>query len=128
VEPVWLEQHLEEEDLRIVDVTIQVRLKPFPWMRSGKREWKRSHIPDAAFADMRKLSDPGSPARTFTLPGADWFAAQMSRLGIGDDTRVVLYDARESMWAARLWWMLRRDPSQQIAASTWDRRVHAFRP
>ena len=32
------------------------------------------------------------------------------------------------IFRARLWWMLRRDPSQQIAASTWDRRVHAFRP
>jgi thiosulfate/3-mercaptopyruvate sulfurtransferase len=31
----------------------------------------------------------------------------MSRAGIGDAVRVVIYDARESMWAARLWWMLR---------------------
>lgn len=31
----------------------------------------------------------------------------MGRLGIGDGTHVVLYDARENMWAARLWWMLR---------------------
>jgi thiosulfate/3-mercaptopyruvate sulfurtransferase len=34
------------------------------------------------------------------------FAAQMGQLGIGDHTRVVVYDARETMWAARLWWML----------------------
>jgi thiosulfate/3-mercaptopyruvate sulfurtransferase len=107
VESDWLEHHLDDEDLRIVDVTIQVKLKPFPWMRSGKREWKRGHIPGAVFADLRKLCDPNSPARTFTMPDADWFAAQMSRLGIGDGTRVVLYDARESMWAARVWWMLR---------------------
>lgn len=31
----------------------------------------------------------------------------MRRLGIGDGARVVIYDARENMWAARLWWMLR---------------------
>ncbi len=41
------------------------------------------------------------------MPAADWFAAAMSRLGISEGTRVVLYDARESMWAARVWWMLR---------------------
>jgi thiosulfate/3-mercaptopyruvate sulfurtransferase len=107
VEPAWLEAHLEDTDLRILDATIQVKLRPFPRMRSGKREWKRAHIPGAAFADLRKICDPQTPARTFTMPDADWFAAQMGRLGIGDRTRVVVYDARESMWAARLWWMLR---------------------
>ncbi len=107
VEPEWLEQHADEPDLRIFDVTIQVRLKPFPHMRSGKREWRRAHIPGAAFADLRRLCDPGSPARTFTLPSPEWFSAAAGRLGITQDSRVVLYDARESMWAARLWWMLR---------------------
>ena len=107
VEPAWVEEHLEDEDLRILDVTIQVRLKPVPWMRSGRREWRRAHVPGAAFVDLRKVCDPNSPARTFTLPNAEWFSAAMGRVGVGDGTRVVLYDARESMWAARLWWMLR---------------------
>jgi thiosulfate/3-mercaptopyruvate sulfurtransferase len=31
----------------------------------------------------------------------------MGALGVGDDTRVVLYDAGGSAWAARVWWMLR---------------------
>ena len=31
----------------------------------------------------------------------------MSRHGVGDGTRVVLYDGFMNMWAARLWWMLR---------------------
>jgi thiosulfate/3-mercaptopyruvate sulfurtransferase len=107
VEPAWLEEHLADDDLRIIDATVQIRLRPVPWMRSGKREWKRAHIPGAAFADLRRICDPNSPARTFTLPDPAWFAAAMGRLGIGDGARVILYDARESMWAARLWWMLR---------------------
>ena len=107
VEPAWLEEHLGDGDLRIVDATIQVKLKPFPRMRSGKREWKRAHIPGAAFVDLRKVCDPNAPGRTFTLPDAQWFAAAIGQLGIGEGMRVVLYDARESMWAARLWWMLR---------------------
>ena len=28
-------------------------------------------------------------------------------LGVGDDSRVVLYDGNNSAWAARVWWMLR---------------------
>ena len=31
----------------------------------------------------------------------------MGALGVGDDTKVVLYDANGSVWAARVWWMLR---------------------
>ncbi len=107
VEPGWLEAHLDDPDLRIIDATVQVKLWPFPRIRSGHRGYKRSHIPGAAFADLRKISDPNARSYTFTLPSAEWFAEHMGRLGIGDGTRVVLYDARENMWAARLWWMLR---------------------
>ncbi|QSX30757.1 sulfurtransferase [Shewanella cyperi] len=107
VEPEWLEQHLNDPDLRVVDATVQVKLWPFPRVKSGRREFQRSHIPGAAFADLLEISDPQRPSYTFTMPTADWFADQMGRLGIGDGTRVVLYDGRENMWAARLWWMLR---------------------
>ena len=108
VEPAWVEEHLADPGLRIVDATVQIKLRPFPRMRSGRREFRRAHVPGAVLADLRRISDPQRPARTFTLPGADWFAAAMGRLGIGEGMRIVLYDARESMWAARLWWMLRK--------------------
>jgi thiosulfate/3-mercaptopyruvate sulfurtransferase len=42
-----------------------------------------------------------------TMPTAEWFAARAGALGIADDSQVVVYDRRENMWAARLWWMLR---------------------
>ena len=106
VDPAWVDTRLGD-DLRIFDVTVQVKLKPLPHMRSGKREWKHGHVPGAGFADLRRICDPHAPSRTFTLPEAGWFAQAMAGLGIGDEDRVVLYDARQSMWAARLWWMLR---------------------
>jgi thiosulfate/3-mercaptopyruvate sulfurtransferase len=31
----------------------------------------------------------------------------MGALGVGDDSRVVLYDTSYTAWAARVWWMLR---------------------
>jgi thiosulfate/3-mercaptopyruvate sulfurtransferase len=107
VETKWLEEHLYDPDLRIIDATVQVKLWPFPRVISGKRNFKRRHIPGAAFADLLKISDPKARKRTFTMPSADYFANSMSRLGIGDNMRVVIYDERENMWAARLWWMLR---------------------
>ena len=107
VEPSWVQSRLADEATRIFDVTVQAKLKPFPHMRSGRREFKHGHVPGAGFADLRRICDPRAPARTFTMPEAEWFAEKMGRLGIGDENRVVLYDARESMWAARLYWMLR---------------------
>lgn len=96
VEPEWLEKHLDDPDLRIVDATVQVKLWPFPRIRSGRREFKRSHIPGATFADLLKISDPQRSSYTFTMPTAEWFADHMGRLGIGKGTHVVLYDALSS--------------------------------
>ncbi len=107
VETDWLEDHLDDPQIRIVDATVQIKMWPFPRIRSGRRGWKRAHVPGAAFTDLRKLSEPGAPVYAFVMPSAERFAAEMGRLGIGPGVRVVAYDARESMWAARLWWMLR---------------------
>ncbi|HKN92601.1 MAG TPA: rhodanese-like domain-containing protein, partial [Acidimicrobiia bacterium] len=43
----------------------------------------------------------------FMLPPPGQFSAVMSALGVGDGTRVVLYDSLMNVWAARVWWMLR---------------------
>ena len=107
VETDWLEKNLDDPNIRVVDATVQVKLWPFPYVRSGKHKFKRRHIPGAVFADLLKISDPKSPRRTFTMPSKEHFANHMSHLGIGEGTRVIIYDERENMWAARLWWMLR---------------------
>ncbi|TDQ25712.1 sulfurtransferase [Tenacibaculum caenipelagi] len=107
IETEWLEKHLGDDNLRIVNATVQVKLWPFPRILSGKRNFKKRHIPGAVFADLLKISNPNSPKRTFTLPTAAHFAECMSKLGIDEGVRVVIYDERENMWAARLWWMLR---------------------
>jgi len=44
---------------------------------------------------------------SFALPTPERFRAAMSALGVGDDSRVVLYDGFNSVWAARVWWMLK---------------------
>ena len=104
----WLRARMGDRALRVFDATVQVnRLLGVPVVRSGRRDWRRAHVPVSGFADLRALSDPRRPRRTFTLPTAEQFAAEMGRLGVTDGTEVVVYDARENMWAARLWWLLR---------------------
>ena len=105
----WLAEHLDDDDLRVLDCTVILEAAEGGGFRavSGRSRWAEGHIPGSGFADLIvDLSDPSSPLR-FTLPTAERFAAGMGRLGVGVGTRVVLYDRRLNMWAARLWWMLR---------------------
>jgi thiosulfate/3-mercaptopyruvate sulfurtransferase len=76
-------------------------------VESGRGKWQEGHIPGAGFVDLPgELSDRTSNLR-FMMPPAAQFAEAMSRAGVGNGVRVVLYDRFVNMWAARIWWMLR---------------------
>ena len=105
----WLSEHLDDPDLVVLDCTVLVQPGGDDGFSivSGRAAYEEGHIPSAGFADlMGDLSDGDSPFR-FAVPAPEQFAAAMSALGVGDDSRVVLYDASGSAWAARVWWMLR---------------------
>ncbi len=105
----WLSQHLDDPDLVILDCTVLVEEDDQGNVRtvSGKSNFDTGHIPGAGFADlMGDLSDPDSKLG-FAVPTPEQFARVMGALGVGDDSRVVLYDASGTVWAARVWWMLR---------------------
>ena len=108
VSAAWLSEHLDDPDLRVIDPTMQINRVAFlPTIRTGLREYRRGHVPGSTFLDLFDLHDPGRPRMTMTAPSAEHFAAVLGGLGVGTDSRVVLYDRRESMWAARVWWLLR---------------------
>jgi thiosulfate/3-mercaptopyruvate sulfurtransferase len=105
----WLRQHLGDADLVVLDATVIVQPDEGGNLRAtnGRDNYESGHIPTAGFADlMGDLSNPDSPLQ-FGLPSPEQFAAAMGRLGVGDESRVVLYDTMGSSWAARVWWMLR---------------------
>jgi len=41
------------------------------------------------------------------MPSENQFGEAMEALGISNDSRVILYDRRMTMWATRVWWMLK---------------------
>lgn len=105
----WLREHLNDPDLRVLDCTVHlVRGEGGGYERkSGRADWEQAHVPGSVFADLiDDLSDPDS-ALSFTRPSAERFARAMERLGVGDASTVVVYDSRDSMWATRVWWLLR---------------------
>ena len=112
IETGALEASLGMRGLRIVDCTTW--LKPAepgddaPYrVVPGRAEYDAEHIPGAVFLDIQgTISDPDTRLR-FMAPTAERFADAMGGLGIGDESRVVLYSAGSIMWATRVWWMLR---------------------
>jgi thiosulfate/3-mercaptopyruvate sulfurtransferase len=76
---------------------------------AGARAWQAGHIPGAIHADLeRDLSAPVTPKTgRHPLPPIDAFVATLSRWGVTGATQVIAYDAGNSAYAARLWWMLR---------------------
>ena len=102
VSAAWLEEHLGDDGLVVVDSR---------WSLDGgpaRAAFDDAHIPSAVFADLDvDLSAPASTdAGRHPLPTPDAFADAMARLGVGDDSRVVVYDDAGGVIAARLWWML----------------------
>ena len=110
VSTIWLEQHLGEADLRIVDASWFMPASG----RSGAEEFRAAHIPGAVFLDIDELSDQADPA-PHMLPSARAFGAAMERLGIGRDDRIVVYDNSPIHTAARGWFMLRHFGARNIA-------------
>jgi thiosulfate/3-mercaptopyruvate sulfurtransferase len=77
--------------------------------QAGKKAYQEGHIPGAIYVDLdQDLSGPktGKNGR-HPLPSAQVWAQTKSRLGIDSNTLVVAYDNQGSVYASRLWWMLK---------------------
>ena len=86
-------------------------------VNAGLTSYLAGHIPGSHFADLdRHLAGQktGSNGR-HPLPGRAALASFFRECGVGLDTMVVAYDARDSMYAARLWWLLRWLGHTQVA-------------
>jgi thiosulfate/3-mercaptopyruvate sulfurtransferase len=105
----WLAEHLGDPDLVVLDCSVRVEQDGSGGFRSvsGKADYEAGHIPTAGFADLLGDLSDGNSSYQFAMPTPEQFVGAMGTLGVGDDTRVVLYDSFGSGWAARVWWMLR---------------------
>ena len=109
----WLAANLGSHDLVVADATFYPAIPGSP-AGDPRAEYEAAHIPAAVFMDLREIADRDSPLPSM-LPPAEQFAAAMTALGIGDDTRIVLYDRSPYRTAARAWWMLRAFGKRDVA-------------
>ena len=97
----WLAQELGASDLRVVDASLFLPADN----RNPQADYEATHIPGAVFMDLAEIVDASSPL-PMMLPKAEKFASRMQSLGLGDGSRIVLYDNSPYKSASRAWWML----------------------
>ncbi len=105
----WLAEHLGETDLKIIDGS---------WRMPGNGDaidnYNAQHIPGAVFFDIDAIADKSTDL-PHMLPSPAQFEAAMGALGISDRDRVVIYDEKGLMSAARVWWTFRAMGHKQVA-------------
>lgn len=82
-------------------------------LRTGKEQYQNHHIPGAVEANLFELSDPEADLPFTVAKHADFIRA-LEKLGISNNTHVVIYDSgpqvgvefSASIWAARLAWQM----------------------
>lgn len=95
VDTDWVADHLDDPTVRLVDV-------------SSKREvYEEGHLPDAVYVDWQKgLTDPENPVKG-QVPTKAQAEALWSQLGIRNEDTVALYDDTNSLFATRVFWVLK---------------------
>jgi thiosulfate/3-mercaptopyruvate sulfurtransferase len=113
VEGAWLQEHLNDPNLRIVDC-------------DTRDAYRKAHIPGAVFPSDTFLKNPDD--RRFVMT-PEQFAAEMKSLGINDDTFVVAYD-QAAQTATRMWWALNYygHPNVRVLNGSWLQWVAEGRP
>jgi thiosulfate/3-mercaptopyruvate sulfurtransferase len=76
---------------------------------AGRAAYLAEHIPGAVYAHLdHDLSSAITPdSGRHPLPDPEAFARTLSSWGVTAQTQVIAYDADNSAFAARLWWLLR---------------------
>src|ERR687887_1535182 len=113
-ETEWLAAHLDDPQVRVVDMRGYVRTvdlgdgRQVSTYAGAADDYAAGHIPNAIYLDWtRDIVDPDDPVPVQVAP-PERFAAELGRRGIGDDHLIVAYDEHPAaQFATRLWWALR---------------------
>jgi thiosulfate/3-mercaptopyruvate sulfurtransferase len=98
----WLQQELGAPDLRIVDASYYLPAQK----RDADAEYVAGHIPGAVRFNHDKISDHSSNL-PHMVPSPEYFAAEVGKLGISENDRIVVYDGPGIFSAPRIWWLFR---------------------
>jgi thiosulfate/3-mercaptopyruvate sulfurtransferase len=109
VTPAWLQEIFFEFRVRTIDAS---------WYLPGENrnpyeEYKKEHVPGAVFFNIDTIADITTDL-PHMLPSEAAFAAAVSKLGIKNDSLIVVYDTKGIFSAARVWWMFKVFGHQKV--------------
>jgi thiosulfate/3-mercaptopyruvate sulfurtransferase len=117
VSPEWLQEHLGEPQLKVVD------LRWYLDGRSGRAAYDGGHIPGAVFVALEDIGAEEGAGR-HPLPTRKRFEAAMRHADVDNADGVVVYDDVAGSVAGRLWWLLRA--FGHAAAAVLDGGIQAW--
>ena len=106
----WLIENINQPQLRVVDASWYLPSAG----RNPMSEYADAHIPSAVFFDIDEIADLNSEL-PHMLPNSEKFSMRVRKLGLGDGTRIVVYDGSGLSSAARVWWMFKAFGHDDVA-------------
>lgn len=103
VDVEWLHDHLDHPQLVIFDGSWHMPATH----RDAYEEWQHEHIKNARFFDFDRVICAPDAELPHMMPDADTFTREAQKLGLNEDSVVVIYDSLCMFTGPRVWWMLR---------------------
>ncbi|KQB04415.1 sulfurtransferase [Vibrio metoecus] len=101
VTALWLQQHLHDPNLVILDSSIEFQIPT-----ESEKDWVNK-IPNSQRFDYDKVfCDPDSPL-PHMMPSEERFNTLARKLGINQDSFIVVYDNSGTFASPRAWWMFK---------------------
>jgi len=103
VSATWLWKHIDDKDLVIIDCRFSVYDSEY-----GKKNFPLGHIKNSIFCDLDKevVGIPEKHGGARPLPDLEKLKLNLSKLGVDNNSKVVIYDDLIHS-SARLWWTLK---------------------
>lgn len=100
----WLINNLSNDDLIILDARAELKDS-----QAGIRAYKKYHIKNAQFVSLEKTmaGKMKTHGGRHPIPDIKDFTEDMKKLGIRDDSIIVIYDNGKLAMASRLWWIFK---------------------
>ena len=97
----WLNKHIKDEKLILLDAS-------FPKIGGNESsELDNITIPGARFFDLKgNFSDTSSPFPN-TMPSEEQFERECKKLGINQDSTLIVFDNKGIYSSPRIWWMFK---------------------
>jgi thiosulfate/3-mercaptopyruvate sulfurtransferase len=132
----WLERHLNDPGVRVVDMRGYVVTRPLePGVeqadyRGAREEYLAGHIPGAVYIDWTTDIIDSNDSVPVQIAPPDRFAQAMAERGVGDQTHVIAVDHSGGQFATRLWWALSYygHDAVSVLEGGWNRWVDEGRP